>query len=413
MRLKYITAILLLIGLVGACQATIFLGIESQIFESTENFDDDLVISGNRVRFESSIEGDLIGASRELVFYGNCDGNIIWASEKVNVGGEVKSSVRAFARTIDINSVIGRNLVAAGQKVIVVPGTKIGKDATIYADEVEFDGYIGNDLKVGCGSITLSGVINGDVDIQTEKLMIMPNVVINGNLTYKTPEDIKIPNSVRIKGETKWQQVEIDGKKSGYRALTPMVISIIMFIVASFLYYLWVMIWLLVFNNTGLIILSLFSLAICGLIILNLSKKTAARAVIVMQEKFFTALGLGILIVLLLPFISLIAFISFLGWPLGFLLLFIFGIFGISGAIYAIQFVGCAIGKILNLGKKPLSSITFLIGVVVVVLLMMVPILNWLIMAIILGAGMGSVILSLDKFKDKKLILDKKPESAE
>lgn len=414
MKLKYIITLIILFAMVATGQATIFLGVNNQSFDQTENFDDDLFISGNSIRFESYLEGDLIGASRELVFSGDCRGNINWACQWITVTGIVENSIRAFAQTIDINSEIGRNLIAGAQKVVVGPITHIEKDATIFAEEVEFEGYVGHELKISASSIVLSGQIDGDVAIQAGKLTIMPNTKIGGNLSYKTPEDIKIPDTVEITGATEWVEYHGEEEKSDYRAFKPFMVSLMMFIAISFIYYFLVFVILLLFNNAAIVIITLLSLIISGLIVIKLNKNTATRAVGVLENRFLTALGLGILVILLFPFVSLIAFISFIGWPLGFILLFAFGTFSFAGAVYSSQFIGCAIGKTLNLGKKQLSAITYIIGVVIVALLSLIPIVGWLVVLVVIASGLGALILSLEKFRDKKSpLVDKFTEKTE
>jgi hypothetical protein len=391
-------------------EASVFLDINNRNFEPSEFYDDDIYIGGNTVRFQAGITGDLTGGSRELVFSGDCDGNINWAAQWVTVSGTVKNSVRAFAYSIDINANIGRNLIAGAQSIQIGPDSRIVKDALVFGDEISFEGYVGENLTIQGESVILAGKIDGDVRVETREFEIRPNTVIAGDLVYVAPEQIKIPDSVEIIGQTEWIEKDRDKDESDYRAFMPIIFSIIMFIVISVFYYLWVFIWLLLFGNTWVIIITFIALIISGIVIVSLNKNLAHRSVTVLEKRFFPALGLGILTIILFPLASLIAFISFIGWPLGFILLFAFGTFGFAGAIYAAQFLGCFVGRLLNLGKKRLSFVTLIIGILLIALLTLIPIFGWIIFAVAVAAGLGALILSLEKFKDKNLFPDNPPQ---
>ena len=402
MNSKFLIVILILVALTGIGQSTIFLGIDTQNFEPTEFYDDDIFIGGEDIRFQAELTGDLTGGSHKLVFTGNCGGNINWGSKTITIAGDVNKSVRAFASNIDINANIGNNLIAAGREVVVGPGSNITRDASLFAGAVKFEGHVGRNLTINAGEIELSGRIDGNVDIEAGKLTIKPNTFIAGNLVYVSPEKAKIPSSVEILGKTEYTESTDTRKETKYRAFEPIVSSIIIFIIGSFAYYLWVLICLLLFNNAGTIILTLLALIVSGLVIINIKKSTAEKSIKVLENRFFTALGLGVLIILLFPFVSLLAFISFVGWPLAFLLLFAFGTFSFAGAMYAAQFLGCAIGRLLNMEKKPLSWVNFIIGLVIIALLALIPVFGWIVVIATIGSGMGALILSLDIFRSKK-----------
>ena len=103
--------------------ASLFIGADNKSLHPQEIYNDDMYLTGNSIRFQSHIIGDLVGASQELVFSGQADNNISWAARFITVNGTVQGTVRGFAQKIDINAPIGRNLVALGQRVLkLIPG---------------------------------------------------------------------------------------------------------------------------------------------------------------------------------------------------------------------------------------------------------------------------------------------------
>jgi hypothetical protein len=392
----------LIIAAANISQATIFLGMNSRNFEPTEYYDDDFFIGGNSVRFQSEITGDLIGGSRELVFTGRCGGNINWGAQWITVAGAVSNSVRAAGYSIDINADIGRNLIAVGQKITIGPNSRIIKDATLIGEEIEIEGFIGRNLFVRGATVSLSGHIVGDVDLRGNIIEVRPNTVIEGNFVYESPEKIKMGESVQVKGETRWVQIEPQQQKSEYRAFRPILYSLGMFILISFAYYVWVFIWLLLFGNASIIIITFLALIIGGAVVISLNKDLATGSVATLRQRLLPSLGLGVLLILVFPLASLIAFISFFGWPLGFLLLFAGGTFCFAGAIYMAQFIGCEIIKLLNISKRPLSFLGLLLGIVLIGLLILIPVVGWIVFLLIQAAGLGALVLSLKIFREKK-----------
>jgi cytoskeletal protein CcmA (bactofilin family) len=412
MNKRYPLAILIWLTLIiSISQASIFLGTNNRNFEPGEIIDDDLFIGGNSIKFESDITGDLFGGSRELVFYGKGGGNINWAAQSITIGGAVKNSVRVFAYSIDVNGVIGKNLVAFAQNITVGPDTRVKKDATLFGGEIDFDGYLGENLIIQGARVSVSGKIDGDVSINAKTLEIKPNTVINGDLVYTSPAKIKIPNTVEIRGETLWVEVKPEEQKPEYRPFKPIIFSIMIFLVISFAYYLYVFIWLLFIGNAWIIIITFLALIICGVIIVHLNLKLSQRSLYTLEKRFFPSLGLGILIILLFPLASLIAFISFIGWPLGFLLIFAFGTFAFSGAIYAAQFLGCLVLRIINVSKKSPSFLGLVLGIVILVLLTLIPVAGWIITVAAISSGLGALILSLDKFRNIKSIPEQETDT--
>jgi hypothetical protein len=133
-----------------------------------------------------------------------------------------------------------------------------------------------------------------------------------------------------------------------------------------------------------------------------LNRQFAARSISTLEKRFFPSLGLGVLLIILFPVASLIAFISFIGWPLGFLISFAFGTFCFAGSIYVAQFLGCYIIRVLNMGKKPLSFVGLLLGIIILSLLVLIPFVGWIVCILVMASGLGSLVLSLKIFSDNK-----------
>ena len=385
----------------GQAQAMIFLGVENMSFSPDTTFDDDIFIGGNHIRFESGINGDLIGGSQEMVFAGSSGGNINWASRWITVNGPVDGSIRAFAQDIDINAPIGRNLIAMGQSVIIGPATSVVKDAFLSGASIDFGGRVMGNLTIRGGGVTLAGSVGGDANIEANNFEIKPNTVINGDLIYKNPIKVKIDNSVTIVGETRWIATKAEKKKSKYTAFEPIVVLLTLFLAFNVIYNIFIFIVAILLGNQVMIPIMILAILAGGLVVLGLNRPMAERAVHTLQKRFFVALGLGILITILFPIAAFLALITLVGIPIGLMLVLLFGIFCFAGAIYAAIFIGNLIGKLLKLKGPAAGFLNLIIGIIVVAGFILIPSLGWLIAYLVTAIGLGAFVLSLERFAAK------------
>jgi hypothetical protein len=410
MKFKNTLAILsLAIFLSCSSYASIFIGTDNKNFQSDAKYDDDIFIGGNKISFQSEIAGDLVGGSQELDFSGTSLGNINWAAKWIIIKGPVDRSVRCFAQTIDINAPIGRNLIAFGQNINVGPGARIGKDALISGGIIEFEGYVRENLKIYGEHVIIAGTIAGNLDIQAKELEIKPNTVIEGDLTYKSPEKTKIEDSVIINGQTTWTKSEKDEKKQVYHAFEPITYLLYSFLIFNFICSLIIFIVTLLFSNSLIIPGIFLALIVCGIVIISLNKNMALKTVSTLEKRFWISLGLGLLLILLFPLATILTTVTIIGMPLGLLIIFAFGLLGFAGAIFAAQFAGGLIVGLVNADKKRSWLLNLIIGIIVLAGLILIPVIGWIVALLTLASGLGALILSFDKFKDKSLNLTSTP----
>jgi len=414
MKLKNLLAILGVLLVFGCSSyASIFIGTSNKNFQAGAIYDDDIFIGANKVSFQSEISGDLIGGSQELDFSGNSLGNIIWAAKWIIIKGPVDRSVRCFAQTIDINAPIGRNLIAFGQNINIGPGTRIGKDALISGGSIEYEGYVRENLRIVGERVIIAGTVVGNLDIRAAELEIKPNTIIEGNLIYSSPEKAKIEDSVIINGEITWTKSETDKSEQKYQAFKPITFFLFSFLIFNFICSLIIFIITLILNNSLLIPSIFIALIVCGIVITSLSKNTAFKTVAVLEKRFFISLGLGLLLILLFPLATILTTVTIIGMPLGLLIIFAFGILGFAGAIYAAQFIGGLITRLVSVNDNTSYILKMMIGVIILAGLILIPVVGWIIAVLTLASGLGALILSFDRFKDKELSLVSPPSANE
>lgn len=414
MKTQIISLIFVITALfTGITQATVFIGTNNKSFQPDTFFNDDVFITGNSIRFQSNVAGDLIGASQELVFSGICDGNINWASRWLTINGPVDGSLRGFAQTININAPVGRNLIAFAQSITIGPSTHISREAFLAGEEIVFEGTIDNLLRIEGDKVTIGGNIGGNLNIEANQIEIKPSTIIEGDLIYQSYEKIKLDESVHIAGKTDWTELKKESEKSKYHAFQPIKYMIIMYLIMNLFFSSIVFLLTLFLGNKILIPLMYLALIVSGLVVVSINRNMASKAVRAIQERFMVSLGLGILMILLFPIAAFLATLTIVGIPVGIMLVFTFGIFSFTGVIYSAQFVGAYICRLLKIERQPSSALYLIIGVVFLATVILIPIIGWLAAFLTLALGLGSLTLSLERFKGKFTAVKKSEPTAE
>ena len=411
---KILMITIALAGLYSSSMASIFVGTHNRSFTADTLFDDDIFITGNKVRFESQVSGDLIGACQEMVISGQIRGNVNLAARNINIIGPIDNSFRGFAQNIEINSGIHRNLIAFAQSVNMGPGAEIGSDANIFAGQVTFEGKIGKKLTVYAEKVTIAGTVIGDLVLHSENIEIRPNAIIEGDFRYTSPEEIKIPAGASIKGKTIWKKVEKGDEGKKFQAFKPITFAVHIFLIFNFIFGGIIYILTLILGNAILIPIMFLALIFSGIVTLALTRRRAVLAIDVMRKRPLVATGLGLLIILLFPIVTALAMLTLIGIPLAALMIFGFGILLFIGFIYTSVYIGSWLCRMIGIKKKEPSFVCFITGSILLTLLSLTPILGWIIVVVTLMFGSGAIILSLEKFKAEIAKIDEldKPQIA-
>jgi len=397
----------------GKVLATQFLNPEQKGFKADSVYDDDVFIAGNKLKFDSKVRGDLFAACNEMVQSEIVDGNFNSFSQSIQSLGPIRGSFRSFARYVSCNAPIGRNLIAFGQEITIGPDVDIGRDAHLFAANVNFQGNVKGDLKAYSREIVFSGSVGGDFVYKGGELSIDPDAVIEGDLIYETPEKADISTSARITGEVKWTRTERkEREQSGWVTFG----KVFTWLISHRGYFLFMTIislglfmGLAIPFPAGLSMVILWiMLAISGNILIVLSKGMALRTEQNLSNKLFPSLGIGFAILFLAPIVAVVLLLTIIGAPLGAVLILLFGAGCFGGGIYAALFIGRKICRLLGIGDGRPGYLCFTIGMVILVALSFIPIIGYLLSMLVIMMGLGGLTLAL--FSDSELKGEKATE---
>jgi hypothetical protein len=364
---------------------------------------EDVYLTGDKIRMDATVDGDLVAFCRSLVYEGKLKGSMNVFSYQTVVSGELEKSLRCFCYEVDVNSPVGGDLIGFGYRVSLGPEGTVKNDALMFCNRAIVDGNIEGDLTVGCERATIGGTIGGDVDIEAERIYILPTASIKGNLTYKSPEPAKIESGATILGTTDWEQVKEAKERKGkglFAILPGLPTNMIFFQIAmGGLSFLIGLVYSGIFSAVGIgiliPILLIIAVMIAALVVVTFSRQFTEIVRNKVYCQSLKSLSLGLLVLIIAPMVILLLMMTFLGLPLAMLALLSFVLSALFGWIFSAYLFGERILRFISAGKIPSRAVSTLLGVLLLLLLGLIPFwVGFLITLIASIWGLGAVLLA-------------------
>lgn len=243
------------LGLVGVSRA-----IESDddgIIEADEVIDDDLFISYGTVRIDGTINGNLFVTAETIIINGTVHGNVLVAGNTAIIDGSVGGSVAFAGAELQLNAPVGGSVYAIGgscelkESAAVTynllfngfglrmwEGATVGKDLGTGARQAVLNGEIGRDADIAVEALEISGRIGGDVMAEVARpgeepgpfqppylpapiptgMRITEEAEIEGTLTYTSPEEQAGAIDAAPGGGVAYRRPEPEGSRVGVGA---------------------------------------------------------------------------------------------------------------------------------------------------------------------------------------------------
>ncbi|GAB6086356.1 bactofilin family protein [Alkaliphilus crotonatoxidans] len=311
----------------------------------------DYIKGANRVVNEGNIKGDFIVAAQEVTQSGTIEGDFIGAVNHALIDGEVKGNIRSIVQSIGVQGEVNKNASVLASHFTLEEEGAIDGSLYAFVNYLNIKGTVGGDIRGAAGTVIITGRIKGDVVLRADKLYLEPNAIIEGDLIYtsSSPQEID-PSSV--KGIIEYRPA--DEKR------------------------------LQLNKSVFLRTLFLISYLLVGLLFLRLFQGPAGRSAAFLNEKPLLALGIGLVLLVMVPVISFLLLISIIGIPIAILAMALYGILIYLAKIPVELWLG---KKILRQDDRPYLS--FIIGSLLIASLRFIPYLGWLITLGIIGLGIG------------------------
>lgn len=195
---------MLLVGGVGSTFASDIRSGDSIRIGTGEVIDDDLIIFGNTIVVNGTVNGDLIAFGNEVTLNGVVNGSSVMGGQTLNVNGQVKGTLYGGGGALHINpnAYIARNLMFGGYSLQTEAGSVIARDASIGGAQAVLAGKIGRDVQFGGRALELNGEVGRNVRAEVaEPGQIQPPVYYGANQPPAIPSGLRVAKNAKITGK--------------------------------------------------------------------------------------------------------------------------------------------------------------------------------------------------------------------
>jgi len=306
------------------------------------------IITGNNIRVDGEIDGTVFVFGNGIDINSNIIGDLICFGNNVRANGEINGNSYLFAQTVEFNGKITRDLIGFGATVSVNKDGMVERDMLAFAATNNMLGNVGGNYTAYGNMSNVDGTVGGDVHIEGN-MSVGNNSVIKGGLTQVNDKEDKIADGAKVSGEVKYTYKSYtNGEVSTNRRIWNIIRSFMFSIILG------VIIWLLVI-----------------FFVPSFIEKGAT-----LLERPLQIVGLGALIFIVVPIVSIIAFITVVGIPIGVIALILYGILIYLSKYITSIVIGNFIVRRFNL-KSFHNNFWYVLGAfVVLILLSKVPYLN-------------------------------------
>lgn len=351
---------------------------------------EDLYAGANRITIDAPVYGDLVVAARFIFVRDTIHEDAILAAQEITIEAPIMDDARLMAGQMHIRADILGDLFIGGGTVYIDPnvtihgnlyagGGTIHMSGTISGDiklaggEVFFDGNAEQAADIKAGTLELSGTFRGPVHIGAEQLKLTANAAFYSAVNYwTTTASVDFQPNLKDSATATFDEslrTEMDGnnwrKGMGFGSV---LFTIGWVISAALLFVLLVWAFQNFFRNT-------------------------AHHLI---DNYATRLGYGILYLLGVPLLIVISLISIIGIPVG--------IFSLATYGFSLGFAHILTSVLVTYWWQEYHQVQWskrkvvLVAVGVFVLLKVVtsiPILGWLISAVVVAITFGAILAEL------------------
>jgi cytoskeletal protein CcmA (bactofilin family) len=322
--------------------------------------------AGETVTKEGTVSEDLYLAGGTVEVRANVQGDVFAVGGDVTVTADVMDDVRVIGGSVALGGNIDGDAIAAGGTVRLRPDATVGGRAWLAGGEVDVAGRISTHLKAGGGKITISGSIDGDVELMAGEIDVLPTARIAGTLTYRSRQEARIDPAAQITGGITRLPIE-------ERSVAGAIAARLLFIAAT---------------------------GVLGVVLILTFPGFSLGAIRTLAAEPWKSLGLGAGVLVGGPLVAILTMVTIVGLALGGTLVVVYGLALVSGCLAGALYVGDATLKLL--GRAQTTSVgttiaALYVGLVLISVLAIIPFVGGVVQLAVLLFGLGAVALTASR----------------
>jgi len=330
-----------------------------------------LLMAGERIRIDGIVDGDIYAAGNDISITGKVTGDIIAAAQNISISGPVTGDLRLAGQNIRLLGVTTGSATIFTQHLDFGSQAAVERDMLVFASSSRLEGNLQRNLKGSMEDLYISGTIGKDIQLYDIGKLELDNAQIGGNLSYRSNEKAAISPGTVIGGEELWTKRTTPSTET-----TP----------ASP----WSFIGGVMVNLAGLLL-------IWGLI--RLWRPTFWQEITqAVRKNPGSSAGIGLLLLLAIPLLTILLFVTVIGIPAGIFILLIYGMALYVSILITAQYLAELLKQRVNYSSNDIWLIFVLL--ILLMLAVKIPFIGWIIGTVILSIGLGSVFKSLFPERD-------------
>lgn len=314
-----------------------------------------------------AVQGDAFVTGGQVALQTPVGGDAVVSGASVTISAPVGDDLYASGGSVLLESAVAGNARLAGGDVEIAKAAHVAGKASLAGRSVRVVGSVDNQLVAFGDTVRIDGHLAGNANVVARRLEIGPNARIDGKVTYRGPDEPFVEAGAVIGGGMNRLDFDFDGEVAPFSRFAA---------------------WMLAIAFT-------FGLFALGWLMILAAPLATARISMLVRGRQFASLGVGLLVILFLPFVAALLAITVIGIPLalvlalGWPLLLIFGyLTGVMSVTDA--FAGASPRKLPGTGVRVILLFLGLIGMLA---FCAVPIIGWLLGMLLTVAGVGSLTL--------------------
>lgn len=340
------------------------IGVAAAEDSTQASIGDSRLTAGDVVVLEQPIDGNAFAAGSRVELRERVDRSAFLSGANVTMAGSVGRNLYAAGGEVRIEGEVEGKARAAGGKIRVLPEARIGGSAAFAGESIEVEGDVGSRLRAYGDTIVINGRVDGDVEVAGGNIRIGPDARITGRIEYRSGRDIDVDPAAQVAGGvTELQQERRWLRKLGHGA-------------AIF----------------GGVTISFGMVLIGALMILAMPRFSREAAATILKKPWQSA-GLGVVMLLGVPFAIIVLLVTVIGIPLALLLVFGYVVLMLLGYLVAAMFVGDT--ALERLGREKVESpwwrvLFMFLALIVIAIVKQVPFIGGLAVMLLFIAGIGA-----------------------
>jgi hypothetical protein len=268
---------------------------------------------------------------------------------------------------INLSTSVGGDLVIAGGNITLSDKASVGGDLVIAGGNVIVNAPIVGNIKFVGGDLTVNSQVGGNIDANiSQRLTFGPGAVVTGKTSYKSPKAAIVDKNAKL-GAIIFTPRQ-GGERTGIKAVL-----------------------------TAALLIKLLAWILATWLLLHLRKNFVKESQAIMQQKPWESLGIGLLGLIGWPIVTVLVLLTAVGYYVAVILAIFYVLLLLFSALMAAIFLGSLSWHYLSKGQEVANWQVAVLGVILWQLLSFIPVLGWLVCAVVYLMVMGSLVKLLKK----------------